>query len=285
VQKVLAQYAAPVAFVDTDTFFTQSPARLFDRVGPQESLMHDFEYAIGDSSLWSGFVAQVGTGIEMEGVPISPRSPMYNSGVIGVHPANAGLLETTLAVMDRLHAMAPIFNVEQFALGVVLGGKSKLATCPEVLAHYWGFPRYFYHVQAARMLDGYQRERIGALLDALRGQAFGVPPKSKPDQALTRLLAAAKRWDRRYSFAYLAYRSAFSVSRTDAAYANAWAKVALEELEDLLKDGRPEGDGAGRTALMGRCRKDFKLLSPARIDRLGWLSPDVKGTWLRFWGR
>ncbi len=44
---------------------------------------------------------------------------------------------------------APVFNIEQFAVTAVLGAKTRLSACNDLLVHYWGFARGFIHEQIA----------------------------------------------------------------------------------------------------------------------------------------
>lgn len=69
----------PVALVDTDTCFADHPAKLFERIGPGASVMHAFEYRIGETELWSPLLARLGGAGVVAEHPIDRAAPMYNS--------------------------------------------------------------------------------------------------------------------------------------------------------------------------------------------------------------
>jgi hypothetical protein len=283
--KAIDFYQGPVALVDTDTYFRQSPARLFDRVSPQVSVMHKFEYEICNQPYWQPVVQQLGDGIEIEGVQISPQSPMFNSGVIGVDVSHRSLLDKCLAVLDKVYVLSPIFNVEQFALGVVLNQYTQLSTSADLVWHYWGMNRGFIHVQTARLLQNFTPAKLESVLAELATLPLGAPPKSFQDKAVGRFLGFTKGWDDDYRFAYLSYRCALAYAIQDRDYANVWAKVALGGVKKSI-----EAEAGTIAPAITNCSRppatlqgDFRLFNPAHIDRLDWLEPAVKQAWMEFW--
>lgn len=276
--KAIDHYQSPVALVDTDTYFLESPVRLFDRVSPQGSVMHDFEYEICNKSYWKPVVEQLGTGIEIAGVSVSPRSPMFNSGVIGVDVANRSVLDRALAVMDKVYALSPIFNVEQFALGVALHQETTLSTSADLVWHYWGMERGFIHVQTARLLQNSSFANLESLLANLAALQLGSPAKPFQDKAVSRWLGLIKGWSDDYRFAHLAYRCALAYASKDQAYANAWAQVALSAVKTTIDEAMPD-----RSLTLSAVQKDLRQFNPNHIQALDWLEPPVKQRWLGFW--
>lgn len=270
--KVLDHYQSPVALVDTDTYFTDHPAKLFDRISPQKTVMN-FEYPpVGEDDLWVPMMEHIRDGIEISGVNISPTSKMFNSGVIGVDPSHRELLERSLAVIDDLYGRSPIFNIEQFAVGVTLHQFTQLSTCEDLLEHYYGPSRSFIHLQISRVFQTFTAASLERQLNHPEPIQVGYPAKALPDKIIARILGLARRWQQDYRFAYLAYRSAFFYAPQDADYANVWATTALQTLQF-----------AGNTRTLNGVQRDFRRFGEGAIESLAWLEPQVKHKWLQFW--
>jgi hypothetical protein len=270
--KVLDHYQCPVALVDTDTYFTDHPAKLFDRISPEQTVMN-FEYPpVGENDLWLPMMEHIRNGIEISGVNISPASRMFNSGVIGVEPSHRGLLEKSLAIIDDLYGRSPIFNIEQFAVGVTLNQFTHLVTCEDLLEHYYGPSRSFIHLQISRAFQTFTAASLEQQLANPKTIHVGYPTKALPDKLIARILGLVRRWQQDYRFAYLAYRSAFFYAPQDAGYANVWATTALQTLQF-----------AGNTRALNGVRRDFRRFGAGAIESLAWLEPQVKQKWLQFW--
>lgn len=283
--KVLDHYQAPVALVDTDTYFINSPVKLFDRISPQSSVMHQFEYSIGNQPLWRSIVEQLDEGMEIEGILVSGQSPMFNSGVVGIDPANRSLLETSLLVLDKVYSLSPIFNVEQFALGIVLNQHTKLSQSADIVKHYWGIERDFIHIQSSRLLSDPTLLSLESRLKKLESLELGCPAKPFKDKTVSRLLALMKRWDDDYRFAHLSYRCALSYATKDAEYANAWAKVSLSAMQSSIDETmrNPDFSDSDFARRLSNMQRDFRKFNPAHINALAWLEPTIKRDWLGFW--
>jgi len=283
--KALDHYQAPVALVDTDTYFIDSPVKLFDRISPQASVMHQFEYSIGDQPLWRSIVEQLGESMEIEGILVSGQSPMFNSGVVGIDPTNRSLLETTLLVLDKVYSLSPIFNVEQFALGIVLNQYTNLSLSADIVKHYWGMERDFIHVQSSRLLSDPTLASLESRLGKLESLELGCPAKPFKDKTVSRLLGFIKRWDDDYRFAHLSYRCALSYATKDVEYANAWAKVALSAMQRSIEETlqNPDFSHSDLTRRLSSMQRDFRKFNPTHIDALAWLEPPIKRDWLGFW--
>jgi hypothetical protein len=290
--KAIDHYQAPTILIDTDTYFTDNPMKLFQFVSPQASLMHDFETVIGEHPLWQPLFAgfnnnldeKQNDSISFDDVTVSPQSPMFNSGVVGVDVANRSLLNKALELLDRLHTTFSVFNTEQFALGTVLNQATKLSVCPEIVKHYWGHERDFIHTQVSHFLETYSLKQLDSFLDRLPALELGYPYKPLSAKLATRFLSLIHQWDHDYRFAYLAYCSALHYAKTNVAYANIWTKIARRSI-DLCLEKHPEiqADDRRFRLFLARSQRHFRQFSPSNIDALTWLAPDMKQHWLTFW--
>lgn len=274
--KLLDYYQSTVIIIDTDTYFIDDPSKLFERVSSQKSLMHcPDNYKIGDIPFWRPIVEKIGHGIEFEGVDVSPQSPMFNSGVIGVDLTNRMLLEKSLRLNDSLYSLSPIFNVEQFAIGTVLNKYTDLGFSDDIVEHYWGIKKNFVHIEISRFLEEFKASPLDTLIAASNTLKLDLYMPLKY-RILTRILAFVKHWDDNYRFAYLAYLTAlYYASLKDINYANAWASLIL----NLLVDNQQSSD----LHLMSNMKKDFREFRQGKIEALSWIDSRIKNKWIRFW--
>lgn len=149
----LERYGGSVAFVDCDTYYLRSPEVLFTRIAPGRSCLHLREARL----LESGTAVDRGVSelvrraafTDLEGRPrsISPDAVMWNSGVVGVHADDIGLMREALHLIDQMWAALkslgieaeighPVHHVEQFATGVALS-PNRLSETGDVVFHYW----------------------------------------------------------------------------------------------------------------------------------------------------
>lgn len=134
----------PVALVDSDTWFRRSPRRIIDRVAPGRVALHLDEgpLAATNSPVKHAFLADLRhhTFHDSRGghLRFGDQVGMWNSGVTGIHPADAVLLDDTLTVVDQLWGAFPqrLF-LEQFALSSTVVRATRPQATDDVVYHYW----------------------------------------------------------------------------------------------------------------------------------------------------
>jgi hypothetical protein len=273
--KLLKHYQCPVALIDTDTYFLNTPAKIFQSISPQQTVMHCLEYQhLSGHPLWEPMMAKIGDGVEIAGLKVTPQSSMFNSGVIGVEPCHIPLLELALPVVDDLYARSPIFNIEQFAVGISLQSGTQLTTCLPLLEHYFGGIRSFVHFQIAQIFPDFTAATLARLLATSTPDKIGYPSKTIPDQVMTKVLAVMRRWNPDYRFAYLSYRSALSNATKDPECASLWADTALQ----MLKSSQIIYGGI----TVQHLDRDFSQFRTDQIESWSWLKQEVKNNWLLF---
>ncbi len=139
----LARTGGRVAMIDGDTWFRQPPTALFDRIAPGRGILHICEYRLGyHDDAQSRVFAALLAGREwhdLSGRPIAigDNPAMWNSGVIGIHASDAGLVDEALHLLDQLAEAAPdIHYTEQFAVGQCLA-PMQLTEAADTVFHYW----------------------------------------------------------------------------------------------------------------------------------------------------
>lgn len=252
------QTAGPLALIDTDTYFTSHPDNLFDKIRPGHSVMQTPEGTIGSLDFWRPLLNAAPE--EVAGYPITPHSPMNNSGVIGVDQADKAMLAEILPIMEELYAICPVFNIEQFAVTCVLARHTQLTVAPDIVYHYWPYhERAFAHAAAAKALPEFTSENFDRLVASFR--PFKIPRKRRMDLLRTKIAGTLFGWPAPYHFAYLAGLSARS--SVDAGEANAWAAIAAYFIR--------QGDYPSAWV-----RRDFRgLLGKPHA----WMTPETARAW------
>ena len=148
----LTRFAAPVCFVDSDSIVRpgfhaevrakMAPAETFSSV-KSAVVMNGFELMNPFPPL-KGFRTNL-PHLGRYHYDVA-QSWMFNSGLIGVSPVHAPVLEDTLAFIDALIGRAHKFpTVEQFALSEVLRlSQTPVAEVKDTFLHYWQGRRRIY---------------------------------------------------------------------------------------------------------------------------------------------
>ncbi|MFT3814468.1 MAG: hypothetical protein QM740_13995 [Acidovorax sp.] len=261
---VMDRFQGAVAFVDTDTQFLHHPQRMFDRVGPNMSVMQADEGVLAQHTYWQPLLDKLDGPVH--GYNVHAGSRMFNSGVIGVDYSMRSCMPEVLQLMS-LYEIAPVFDIEQFAFTAVLEKHGKLSACPDVVKHYWGHERRFFHLQINALFPEFNREQFNSHVEAF--PPAGYPPKSMVARIKAKIKRLQRDGGRDYEFAYLAYLCA--LSSEDAGSANVWADIALDALRGISS---PPLDAM---------RIDFRMVGPASLASLSWMSLETRERWQGFW--
>lgn len=139
----LNTYGGSVALVDSDTWFRRSPADLLERIGPGRCCMHLMESKLIDSGTptnieLADFLRRSAfQRLDGSTFTIHPNSPMWNSGVIGLHADDAIMIDQALNYLDQLDPCAALVHtVEQFAVTQAFTPMGIQET-GDVVFHYW----------------------------------------------------------------------------------------------------------------------------------------------------
>ena len=251
-----------VCFVDTDTAFLDDPAVLFDRISDSSAVMHADEGVLGDLHSWDAMLPKAATAGFADTVHAGAR--MYNSGLIGVSPAMAGMLAQASGLARDLYQIEPVFNIEQFVLGALLSRACDIRLAEDLVDHYWGYRRYIYHGRIPTAL-----ERLGGFYTAESAKLLPVitdPEKPFLARLWARLHGKIHKTDADYRFAYLAYLA--SGATRSAQTRGIWADIAL----DMLK----------RSTQRGRRPQDFRRFTPQALPSSG-LDDRRQQAWQDFW--
>jgi hypothetical protein len=263
--KALDLFGGKVALVDTDTYFRVDPARMFERIGPQRSVMHICEGLLGNIPYLKPMLDRLG-GASLD-YEISRETRAFNSGVVGLDVADRQLLNGVLKLLRQLHELYPVFSVEQFAFSVVLGAGTRLADCQELVRHYYGYERGFNHIQIAQLFPRFTADQFRGLTGNMP-QLGGFPKKRPMDLLRARWNSLSRREGPDYRFAYLAYLSARSSAPRSPGNADVWARVAVDALRR-------------NSFLIAHVERDFGSMRD--LDKKSWATSQTKQDWASFW--
>jgi len=274
--KVLERYGGKVAHIDPDTFFVDHPSGVFDRISSGSSVMHENEGPLVERPLWNAPLCS--GSISIGGFEFSASSPMYNSGVIGIHQCDARLLLEAVRLQDELFSRWPIFNVEQLCIGAVLARSTKLSECKDIVRHYWGPERRFINLQSSRLFQFKTKGEFDELASRDSFPAVGYPKISVLSRLRSRFGLGLAAKDPDYRFAFLAYLSATEWIAQDRDNANAWAHIAADGLRYYREKEAPKARVSSHHQL-----KHFAQLSPDRLRANHWLTGAAIAAWERTW--
>jgi len=267
--RAMDKFRGRVLLIDTDTYFTRHPGTLFERIGRDRALMHDYDAPLGAHEYWLKLLTKVDR--PLAGYTVDAASPMFNSGVVGVDWSIRPKMSDVYDLMTELFAIEPVFNVEQYAFSAVLGTHASLSVCPDVVRHYWGFDRRFVHAQ----LDGLFPEFSKELFERNVGQLYslGMPRKPLLDRVRAKAIRLLRKNNKQYGFAYLCYLC--SLSSDNAKLADVWANTALDA---LVSKAISWSEGS-----LAHVKRDFCEFRSERLEGHPWMRPETCQRWSQYW--
>lgn len=149
--QVFRQYPADnVLFFDSDTFFAAEPGPVLAGLAAGHTYMHLREYTLAAAvNIYAGFgqaeyprqllEVLASRRFEVGGrqVQFQPAQYNWNSGVLGLPAAVAGLLPDVCALMDALYAGSGWFTSEQIAFSLALQAQGPVLPSQAYVYHYW----------------------------------------------------------------------------------------------------------------------------------------------------
>jgi hypothetical protein len=132
------KYGGNTLFLDSDTFFLQSPTPIFHALSGGQHFMHKYESTLSTSS-----------GLHRTLYDILRQQPptdwtshlaitkMYNAGAIGLGATDAPLLERVLALTDSLYRIHPSHVIEQLSFSMCLTEAGPVQEVAPYVLHYW----------------------------------------------------------------------------------------------------------------------------------------------------
>lgn len=176
-----------LVYVDADVFFTGPLAGLFERVGPGRAVMHEREYAVAThrSSQMKKFRAHMGA-LSFRDRPIDLSRDMWNAGVVGIDPAQLGIVDEWIDFIDAVYPHYKRGLVEQYGIGHLLQREAKVVPSDDLVLHYW-FQKDDYVAAIRRELEALRAAPHEASLEHLRANVIRLPRRRQRSSLLDRL--------------------------------------------------------------------------------------------------
>lgn len=269
VRHALNRLQDKVAFVDTDTFFLAHPKSMFERIGPGKTLLCSDEATLADDT-FNSWVKTTETITELLGrYPISLQTRMNNSGVIGIDPSDAYLMDDVIEVMRELREIDSVFSAEQLAATMVFQTHTSVSFCTKEVDHYTARTCGYYQYQFKKAYPARDPAAFRKLVDAPMEWQLSPPLKTWL-RLLNRYKMRHRSKSDAYTSAHLNYLHAFDTPR-DPELANVYAETAL----DMLIYGCPTRHPSAAF--------DFARLAPAELDQVAWLDKHNRKRWAAYW--
>jgi hypothetical protein len=140
VQHCAETFDGDIFFVDGDTYFTDSPAKLFHALAAGRSVLHTDEWVVSDETqpdLDRLMREHAFASSRLRSAQHRAPLTMWNSGVIGLAEQSKPLIAEVITVCDELYAACQHHTMEQFAWSLVLEEATGIIAAADVVYHYW----------------------------------------------------------------------------------------------------------------------------------------------------
>jgi hypothetical protein len=175
-------------FCDADTFFLAPYASLLDRITGGARVLHRLEYNIGAHP--TPQMKKFRRALHAAGLNNSAQA-MWNSGVIGLPPHSAPLLDAALETLADLSPHTPKkYLAEQFSISRALSEQSPPQPAEDFLFHYW-FQKADYTRAIQDRLAAWQQITLAEACARLRVNPLQLPAPPQKLHWWERALIAA----------------------------------------------------------------------------------------------
>jgi hypothetical protein len=149
--------------------------------------MHEWEYPVPThrSPQMKKFRAHMGA-LTFRGRPVDLSRDMWNAGVVGMDPAQHGIVDEWIDFIDALYPHYKRGLVEQYGIGHLLQREAKVVPSDDLVVHYW-FQKDDYVAAIRRELEVLRGCRLDASLEHLRTNVIRLPRRKQRSSLRDRL--------------------------------------------------------------------------------------------------
>ena len=171
--------AAPLLYLDGDTFFVGAVGQVRERIAPGRAVMHEREYSVPatQTGQMKRFRKHMRP-LTFAGAPIDLEGEMWNAGAIGLDPAQFPLIGRWIAFVDEVYPRYPHGLVEQYAVSLILQRSAALSACDDVVFHYW-FQKDDHDAAIRAALEAIEGMPFEDALTHVRANRIALPPPAK----------------------------------------------------------------------------------------------------------
>jgi hypothetical protein len=165
----------PILFLDADTFFFSNPFPILNALSSAIPVLHRSEYRIASHP--TGQMRRFRRSLSRAGLASTiPTAEMWNSGVIGLPPGHAHLMDNALATYAQLAPHTPKkYLAEQFAVSHALTSLREPHAADACIFHYW-FQKSAYTAAISDRLAACQSLPLDAAAAELHAHPIWLTP-------------------------------------------------------------------------------------------------------------
>ncbi len=166
----------PFLLADADTFFVGEVRRAFERIRSGAAVLWEREYAVATSEMAVMYrFRRKLRRARFRGATIDLDVDMWNSGAVGLDPAQFELVDDWLGFVDEVYPPTRRWILEQFAVSWVLqrAGVS-ISPCDDVIVHYW-FDKPGHSAAVSAALERTRALSLDEALAQIRAHPIDIP--------------------------------------------------------------------------------------------------------------
>ena len=146
IQDCMEKYKKNIFYLDSDTYFTECPRNLLNKIDITTSIMNSNDYDLNNADdlyenedwlMIRRAIRDFEYKISGTSLKIQLSTRMWNAGVIGLSYENRDLLNDVLDLTDQIYYNRKVFTAEQFAFSYFLQNRTNLISSENVIFHYW----------------------------------------------------------------------------------------------------------------------------------------------------
>lgn len=139
----MLRWHSPLLYVDGDTYWLSPPDNLLQALRAGRTIMHTFEGDVSPQfhpALHECLTRQAAPIQKSTGLKVSPTTPMWNTGVVGLPLPQVEVLDQALQLCDTLFLCCYQREwLEQFAFSMLLQQYAPILSAERAISHYWGY--------------------------------------------------------------------------------------------------------------------------------------------------
>ena len=147
IQDIFAKHPGNLIFFDTDTYITQPIDRLWEGISRGLVYMHLTEGVVDQDQnpefrKWDEFLKNNTIRFNEKAFTYSPDFQIWNTGVLGLSPLHAPIMDDVLSLIDSIYKQFPKHIAEQVACSYCFSRKAEIKPAASEVFHYWNLKEF-----------------------------------------------------------------------------------------------------------------------------------------------
>ena len=147
IEEALQKYSSNLLFFDTDTYITAPIDAIWKNISNGVIYLHESEGTISrKASLqfrkWDRFLESAAINYGTQRYVYSKQLQIWNSGVLGISPRYAPVMNEVLLLIDALYKQFPKHIAEQVACSYCFEKAAEIRPAKDTVFHYWNLKEF-----------------------------------------------------------------------------------------------------------------------------------------------